>query len=120
MFHVALIKVPVTDIDRSARFYGRLLDAEPSIVAPEFGWAHFETESLTLALYVADHAEDQRPPGGSVDFHLVTEDLAGLEARMADLVPGVAIRAHDDGSVSFDIADPDGNRLRILGPSVRA
>lgn len=117
MFHIALIKVPVTDIDRSTTFYGALLDLKPAVQAPEFGWAHFEAEALTLALYVPGQGGGDRTPGGSVDFNLAVVDLGPVQARMADFAPDAAIHDNDDGSVSLELTDPDGNTLKIMGPA---
>ena len=117
MFHIAMIKVPVTELTRSAAFYTRLLDLEPAIVAPEFGWAHFEAEALTLAIYVPGGGALERRPGGAVDFQLAVADLSPVAARMAELSPGARVHDNDDGSVSLELADPDGNLIRIMGPA---
>lgn len=117
MFHIAMIKVPVTDIERSVAFYSRLLDLDPALDAPEFGWAHFEAEALTLAL-CSPKAEGQfRAPGGALDFQLAVADLDPVKDRMAALVPGASIHDNDDGSVTLELTDPDGNLVRIMGPA---
>lgn len=118
MFHIAMIKVPVTDIDRAAAFYGRMLDLEPAVLAPEFGWAHFEAEALTLAVYIPGMGNGDRAPGGSVDFSLAAVDLAPIQERMAELVPGAEVRRNDDGSVSLELTDADGNVVTIMGPAL--
>lgn len=115
MFHVALIKVPVTDIAASARFYGALLDMEPTVEAPEFGWCHFEAEALTLALYVTGKGGGSRAPGGSLDFQLTHEDIDACLERIAPRASDAAIHDNDDGSRSLEMTDPDGNEVKILG-----
>lgn len=117
MLHIAMIKVPVTDIDAAAAFYSRLLDLEPAVQAPEFGWAHFEAEALTLAVYRPGTGNGDRSPGGSVDFSLAAADLGPVQARMANLCPDAVIHDNDDGSVTLELSDPDGNLLRIMGPA---
>jgi|AACY02.2.fsa_nt_gi Predicted ring-cleavage extradiol dioxygenase len=120
MFHVALIRLPVTDISSATRFYSALLEQEPDVEAPEFGWAHYEAAALTLALYVPGQGGGDRPPGGSADFHLAHADLEGLLARIAPHAADAAIHDNADGSRSLELSDPDGNALKIMGPSKSA
>lgn len=117
MLHIAMIKVPVADIDRAAPFYTALLGLEPAVQAPEFGWAHFEAEALTLAIYVPGMGGGDRDPGGSVDFNLAAVDLSDVRDRISALGVTANIFDNDDGSVSLEVPDPDGNLIKIMGPA---
>src|SRR5258708_21837332 len=50
-YRLALIKIPVSDIQRSAAFYRQTLGFEQEFVAAEYGWAQFKAGELPLALY---------------------------------------------------------------------
>ncbi len=114
MFRLGLLKVPVSDIDRACAFYSVLLDRAPDVRVPEYGWAHFALPDLTLALYVPGKGGGDRPPGGSVDFHLTHPDPEVVLDRLRPLQRDAAMHKNDDGSLSLDCRDPDGNGLRIM------
>ena len=112
---ISLVKVPVSDLARSLRFYELLFGCKPEFASDAHGWAQFNLGSLTIALYAAGFGEDDRRPGGSLDFHLLVSELDGLRQRLsargACATGGLLCGAN--GSRSMDLTDPDGNVIRL-------
>ena len=50
-YQLALLKIPVTEITRSAAFYREALGFEQQFAAEEYGWAQFAAGDLAVALY---------------------------------------------------------------------
>lgn len=116
MLRLGLLKVPTPDLAQAIPFYTTLLDRTPEFVAEEFGWAQFGGDPA-LALYVPGQGGGDRPPGGSVDFHLVHSDIDALCATLIQKHPeaGAGIHENADGSRSLECRDPAGNLLKIMG-----
>lgn len=114
-YSLSLLKIPVSDIVVSAPFYRDGLGFEEQFVAEEYGWAQFQAGDLPIALYKPGMGGGNRTPGGSVDFHLSAPDLEALQAQMKAFDPAlkVGIFTNDDGSETLEVADPDGNELKI-------
>jgi catechol 2,3-dioxygenase-like lactoylglutathione lyase family enzyme len=116
-YQLSLLKIPVTDIQRSAAFYHDTLGFEQQFVAPQYGWAQLKAGELPLARYKPGMGGGDGHVGGSTGFHLSlpAERFDTLAAAL--LVQGVLVenRVHhgDDGSVFIDVRDPDGNTLKI-------
>lgn len=112
---ISLVKVPVSDLVRSLRFYELLFGCKPEFASEAHGWAQFNLGTLTVALYAAGFGEDDRRPGGSLDFHLLVSELDSLRdrlgARGACATGGLLYGAN--GSRSMDLTDPDGNVIRL-------
>ena len=114
MLGVALLKIPVSELAPSADFYRSALGLEPAFVAEEFGWAQLEGASVGIALYVPGKGGGMRTPGGSVDFHLWTNDLDPLFERVREATETAAIYQNDEGSRSLEFQDLDGNTMKIM------
>ena len=116
MLSVALLKVPVADIDQAVPFFRDGLGLTPHFVAADYGWADFQIGDLTLALYVPGRGAGNRTPGGSVDFHLSATDLESIQARLLAYDPTVIVDLHEnnDGSQSLEFVDPNGNEWKIM------
>ena len=48
---VAHLVLAVSDVDRSKTFYRDVLGLEPEVASVEYGWVHFITANVPLALY---------------------------------------------------------------------
>jgi predicted enzyme related to lactoylglutathione lyase len=114
-YKLTLLKIPVSNIAVSAKFYGEALEFEQQFVAEQYGWAQFQAGDLSIALYKLGMGGGNRKPGGSVDFHLATANLEKLLERLKRYDPKLkaAIFKNDDGSETLEFADPDGNELKI-------
>jgi catechol 2,3-dioxygenase-like lactoylglutathione lyase family enzyme len=116
-YQLSLLKIPVSDIDRSAEFYRDVLKFKPQFVAAKYGWAQFSAGDLPLALYKPGKGGGDGKIGGSTGFHL---DLPAeqFDTLAADLLKrGVLvdnrIQRGDDGSTYVQVRDLDGNVLNI-------
>jgi len=105
----------VTDVAASARFYARLLGAEPVEQAP--GFAMFRAGG-GLGLWQRDAVAPAAAGGpGCSELCFMTGDVEALHAEW--LAQGITIidppTAHEFG-ISVTGLDPDGHRLRGLAP----
>jgi predicted enzyme related to lactoylglutathione lyase len=114
MLGVALLKVPVSDLHRARFFYEAAFGLQAKVVVETYGWAQLDGISVALALYVPGKGGGARAPGGSLDFHLTHPDLDELLERVRRVVPEAAIYENDDGSRSLELADPDGNLIKVM------
>jgi catechol 2,3-dioxygenase-like lactoylglutathione lyase family enzyme len=114
MLGVGLLTIPVTDIDRSVSFYEEALGLAAKFVAAEYGWAQLDGASVAMALYVPGKGGGDRPPGGSVDFHLTHDRLDELHRTVRRAQPDAAVHSNDDGTRSLEFRDPDGNAIKIM------
>jgi catechol 2,3-dioxygenase-like lactoylglutathione lyase family enzyme len=104
------VAVPVTDVERSARFYGEVLELEKNPNSLE-DWIEFETGNLTLALVSAEgHGREFAPlPGGSLALRVADVGAAKAELESAGIECGEVWDSGVCNGVSF--RDPDGNGL---------
>lgn len=114
MLNVTLLKIPVTNLQQSIKFYESALGLSASCIVEEYGWAQLDGANVAIALYVPGQGGGQRSPGGSVDFHLAHSQLDELKNRVSTVIETVAIHANNDGSRSLELLDPDGNEIKIM------
>ena len=117
-YRLALLKVPVRDVDRAAAFYRDVLGMTPAFVAAEYGWAQLAAGDLGFALYVPGAGGGDAAVGGATGFHLsltgaAFDELAARALEHAALVEG---RVHQgaDGTTFVDVRDPDGNVVKVF------
>jgi predicted enzyme related to lactoylglutathione lyase len=116
-YKLGLLKIPVSDIARSAAFYRDALKLKEEFVAPQYGWAQFSAGELPLALYKPGMGGGDGQIGGSTGFHLSLpgEQFDGLAEDLIKrgvIVDG-RIQRGDDGTIYVQVKDPDGNVLNI-------
>jgi len=122
MPHLFRVIVPVSDIERAARFYGELLGAVDQRVSP--GRHYFECEGTILACYDPQADGDGRVAKPLPEpIYIAVDDLESTYARAeaagaslsAAVVPDVGplgrIAQRPWGERSFYAADPFGNPL---------
>jgi catechol 2,3-dioxygenase-like lactoylglutathione lyase family enzyme len=117
-YQLALLKVPVTNLQRSVTFYRDELGFEPQFVVEEFGWAQLVAQELPLALYVPGQGGGSSRVGGSTGFHLLLsptafDSLATSLQRKGMLVTGQVQTGADDTRF-IEVSDPDGNVIKIM------
>jgi len=117
-YQLALLKIPVSDIQRSATFYRDALGFRQEFVSPQYGWAQLAAGDVPVALYRPGMGGGDGHIGGSTGFHLSLPAPRFDTLAAALLVQGVLVegRVHhgDDGTVFLDVRDPDGNTLKIM------
>lgn len=116
-YELSLLKIPVSDIQRSAAFYHDTLGFEQQSVYPQYGWAQLKAGELPLALYKPGMGGGDGHIGGSTGFHLLLPADRFDTLAAALLVQGVLTenRVHhgDDGTIFLEVRDPDGNTMKI-------
>lgn len=117
-YGLALLKIPVTEIKRSAEFYRDALGLQEQFVSDEYGWAQFQAGDLSLALYKPGMGGGDGKVGCSVGFHLSLpeepfDSLATSLQERGVLVEDM-IHKGDDGTTFVEVRDPDGNTLKIM------
>ncbi len=117
-FQIQMIKVPVSDIEASSKFYSETLGFELQFAAEEFGWAQLSAGEVSLALYKPGMGGGNGHISGSVDFHLMLanpsfEELANRLLEAGHLAEDM-IHTGNDGSSFVDVLDPDGNIVKIM------
>ena len=112
---VQLVKIPVSDIDRALGFYRDILGLTPEFVMARYGWAQLRAGNLPLALYVPGMGGGAGEPGSADCLHFAVADDAPLRQRLATGgAPVPPPQRGDDGSVFYELADPDGNRFKTF------
>lgn len=112
--HIGFVKIPVTDVRRSADFFRDLLGLTEDFVVEAYGWAQLSTGSIPLCLYQPGMGGGDAGVGVETGIQFRTDDARALHERLTasghapdDLAEG------DDGTLSFTARDPDGNRFQI-------
>jgi predicted enzyme related to lactoylglutathione lyase len=113
---IGLVKIPVADFNRATTYYRQTLGLVEEFAVEEYGWAQYSVGGAPLCLYVTGQGGGTGEPGGDCGIHLVVEDAGALHvalsARGADLLGDLS--EGDDGTVSFDVRDPDANVIRVM------
>ena len=116
-YQLSLLKIPVKDLEISAKFYEQNLGFQVDFVAAEYGWAQLKTGELSVALYQPGMGGGAREIGGSVDFHLklATNEFDELAERIKKAGRLLEDRVHTgaDGTTFMDILDPDKNVIKV-------
>lgn len=113
---ITLVKIPVSDIEKSVAYYRDVLGLPESFSAPEYGWAQLEVGSLPFCLYQEGKGGGGGTAGTCDSIHFAVPDAAAsyeaLAARGATIPGGLETSA--DGMSFFDIHDPDGNLIKVV------
>lgn len=111
-----ILKLPVGDLDRALDFYTRGLGFRLLVRIEEFGWAQLERDGIMVALYRPGEGGGDRPPGGSTDFQFGCDNLVEFwrELGQRGLSPLPTIVSGPETAAFIDLADPDGNLLRVI------
>ena len=116
-YQLSLLKIPVSDVGRSADFYRDVLRLKQEFVAAQYGWAQFSAGDIPLAVYKPGMGGGDGKIGGSTGFHLALPPES-FDTLAADLIKrGVCIdnqvNRGDDGTVFVLVRDPDRNVLNV-------
>src|SRR5438309_2062075 len=69
-YQLRLLKIPVTDVRRSANFYRDALGFHEEFVVEQYGWAQLKAGEIPIALYQPGKGGGDGHIGGSTGFHL--------------------------------------------------
>ena len=111
---IGLVKIPVTDFARATAFYRDVLGLEEQFAVEQYGWAQYSTGPVSLCLYVVGMGGGNGKPGGDVGVQLRVSDAKAAHAIVTSRGGKVGkLEIGDDGTVAFDIYDPDGNKVSV-------
>lgn len=118
MYNLAMLKVGVSDLDKSVKFYTEILDFELEFKVVKYGWAQLKSGDLELALYVPGLGGGEKTLGESTDFHLILDsinfdELASILKENNHLSEDM-IHTGNDGTTFIDVLDPDKNIIKIF------
>jgi catechol 2,3-dioxygenase-like lactoylglutathione lyase family enzyme len=110
-----LVKIPVRDFSKAARFYRETLGLKEDFAVSEYGWAQYSTGSIPLCIYEAGKGGGDGKPGGDTGVHLAVADVRNAyEVLRGRSEFGVSeIFESAEGAEFFTVEDPDGNSIKI-------
>jgi predicted enzyme related to lactoylglutathione lyase len=110
---VDFVRIPVTDIEKAKRFYGKVLGLEQKLNSPGDDWVEFETGNVTLAVMTPHtHGYEFAPlPPGTIALRV--PDVAAAKAKLEAV--GVQVTEMWDSGVCYGagLRDPDGNSILL-------
>lgn len=116
---ITLIKIPVSNIEKSIAYYRDVVGLPESFSVPEYGWAQFAVGSLPFCLYDPGKGGGGGTPGTCDTVHFAVADASAsydvLTAKGA-IIPG-GLETSADGMTFFDLHDPDGNVIKVVQPN---
>lgn len=118
MYRLGLLKVGVSDLDKSIDFYLDHLGFKLDFKVVKYGWAQLSSGEIELALYVPGLGGGDKTFGESTDFHLILKEddfdpLAEALLRNGYLSENM-IHKGNDGSTFIDVLDPDKNIIKVM------
>lgn len=117
-FLISLIKIPVSNIEISLHFYEEHLKIKNIFYVKEYGWAQFELDGVSFALYQVNLGGGFRNLGGSIDFHLALDEdsfnIVTSSWKLANILKDNMIHTGNDGSKFVELLDPDENELKVM------
>jgi len=111
---IAFISYPVTNLDKSVKFYQKVLGKEPLFQRED--WAEFELGGQKLALQKTSVPSSPSPAGATVYF--LARPIEGFVLRLKELDTALVgnIEIHSYGKLAR-FKDPDGNILGLYEPA---
>lgn len=101
------------DMGRSVAFYRELLGLTPVAISPH--WSELKTGDVSVAIHPSQSDRFEFPKGNRWTVCLVTEDLAGLRAKIrAAGLPILGGYHQTPNGVIFECEDPDGNPVQFI------
>ena len=112
---IGFVKIPVSDLTRAAAFFREAVGLTEDFVVPAYGWGQFWTATVPLCLYVPGAGGGTAGTGVDTGIQFRTADARALHARIAAAEGATAgdLMEGDDGTLTFEFTDPDGNRFQM-------
>ena len=113
--HMIAAIVPCSDIEASTVFYARL----GLSVFADHGRYRILTDGKGWHMHLSNEGRPPQPLAGGNRYglYLYVEDVDGLAAKIADLLPGGGPGLRPWGMYEVSVSDPDGTLVRIGWPS---
>lgn len=110
--HIGQVFIPVRDMERSARWYGKVLGLDPAAASHDGTILDIPvTAGPALAL---DANRPHFTADGPPRFFFWTDDMAATIQHLRELEVSITSPVEDIGSVVFvQFEDPDGNVLMV-------
>jgi len=110
---VDYVRVPVTDIEQAADFYGRVLGLPKNANSPGDDWLEFEAGNVTLAVMTPHTHEYEFAPLPPGTIALRVPDVAAAKATLE--AAGLEVGEMWDSGVcrGVGVSDPAGNRILL-------
>ncbi|HEX7005462.1 MAG TPA: VOC family protein [Trueperaceae bacterium] len=111
---VNTVFIPVSDMERSRAWYERVLGLEAVADWGEYLDMRFlagSSEQATITL----HRVDEVPPPGTDDFNLTSPQPERVRRELAEMGERVTEPKALGEFVYFELLDPDGNEISIIG-----
>nr|WP_109474709.1 VOC family protein [Ornithinimicrobium cavernae] len=110
--HIGQVFIPVRDMERSARWYGKLLGFDPGV--PSHGGTILDVPTEEGPGLVLDANRPDFTADGPPRFFFWTDDIAATAEHLQRLEARITSPVEDIGSVVFiQFEDPDGNALMV-------
>lgn len=113
---LALLKIPVSDIEQSVAYYRDVVGLPESFSVPAYGWAQLQLGDLPFCLYNPAKGGGGGTPGTCDTIHLAVADIEASYETLATrgaIIPG-GLESSADGISFFDLHDPDGNMIKVV------
>lgn len=113
---VKMIKIPVKDVEISAKFYTDVLGLEEEFVVSEYGWAQLHAGNLPVALYEEGKGGGTAKAGSTDHMQFAISDFDVLKESLIahDIDPEKHFHTGADGTQFYLFNDPDGNAIQVM------
>ena len=113
---VAFVGYPVTDMERSRKFYGEVLGLKESMAVEAEGgshhWIEYDVAGVPLALAQASEEWQPNPHGGGVSLEVADMEAALAHLKENGVEPVIPIGDFPACRICV-IPDPDGNGIAL-------
>lgn len=113
---IKLVKIPISNFDKSLHYYRDILGLEEEFAVKQYGWAQFNAGGIPLCLYVEGMGGGDGSPGAETGFHLAVDDVEAafklLKKRKARFKSSLV--TSDEGTAFFVLQDPDANTFKVV------
>ena len=113
---VKMIKIPVTDVEVSAKFYVEVLGLDEEFVVADYGWAQLHAGNLPIALYEEGKGGGTAKAGSTDHMQFAVSDFDALKQSLTvhDIDPDKHFHTGADGTKFYLFNDPDGNTIQVM------
>lgn len=113
---IKMVKIPVKDVEVSAKFYTDVLGLEEEFVVAEYGWAQLHAGNLPVALYEEGKGGGTAKAGSTDHLQFAVSDFDTLKTNLSkhNIDPDQHFHSGADGTQFYLFDDPDGNKIQVM------